>query len=263
MRWVGQRALHELQDAHDIAGDETADGSRRVDGLGDLASGADHEARRVQETAFALYEGTGELVDLVGRRRCGGSGSRRGASRRPAPGSSSLSSTDRATTLRVELVEKRCDGVEVNQLLTTVRSPVAPVDEHDAPRSFEDIGNRHVVAVEILRRERRKDVASFQLHPRTPSGSPDRTALVDASIAPVHTTCWRGKTTSDRSCIPIRVIRSPTGLGLSAMRAIAADSVAVVVARRRDRVSLPGQHGTIRYERCGCHGASRGHRALR
>jgi len=58
-------SLKELQNSQRIKWGEAPDGSRGVDGLGDLAFGGEHEPGGVQETTFAFDERSGELVELL------------------------------------------------------------------------------------------------------------------------------------------------------------------------------------------------------
>jgi hypothetical protein len=106
----------------------------------------------MQETSFGFDESSGEFMDLL---------SVSAVQDRIRLDSQSINESlgGRAVVHRqcnhlgVQLAEQRNDVIEVNQLLTAVRSPVAPVEQHNTPGSLHQIRHAEVSVVETFRRD--------------------------------------------------------------------------------------------------------------
>ena len=155
--------LQEFQYTQRVERHEPTDRTGRVNGLGDGAVRTQQEPGGMQETSLGFDERTGEFMDLLDIRAVQ---HRVGLDTQPVDQSLGRDTiVDRKRhDLGILLVEQGNDVVEVNQLLTAVRSPVPSVEQHDAPRTVEQIRNGDLGVVETHCDQLRELIAYVELH---------------------------------------------------------------------------------------------------
>jgi hypothetical protein len=131
-RPVSAWALHELEHSQGVERGQAPDGARSIDCLGDLALGIQKEACGVQEAPLAFHHRTRGLADLLGV--CAVENRVRGNAYPVDQSLSGLPVVNRqGYDLGIVFGEEWDSVFEVNQLLTTIGSPVASIHEDNAP----------------------------------------------------------------------------------------------------------------------------------
>jgi hypothetical protein len=159
--------LEELEDPKSVQRYESPDRPCRIHGLGDRAVWAQQESSRMQKAALGFDERASELMDLfsIGAMQYRIRLDSQPLDKRP----SGIAVVNRhRNDLGALLCEEWNDVIEVNQLLTAIRSPVAPVEQHHTPRTVEQIRNDYLRVVESQRRDLRKLLVHTKLHRNPP-----------------------------------------------------------------------------------------------
>lgn len=132
-----------------VVGGKPTDRTTRIDRNGHDTLRIEKETRRMEELPVTTVIGrAGLLGDYSGiefrHHLHEGEPQTFGQRRRP------VDPVDRGShNVDAQLLEQGGVRLEVNQLLTTVRSPVAAVEQHDAPRTPNQVADHHVVAVGV------------------------------------------------------------------------------------------------------------------